>query len=450
MTTLWALLHKKIITLAMTANVHRILAEMKAFPDSAIKTPSEYFSCLKCFTRTRILTLNILCFFIIGQSKRSLSVELVEYFARLKLPFCTKSAFSKARYRILPAFFVAWNKTLIDSIYAKPKNMLRWKGYYIKGVDGSTIALFNDPDVIKEFGTQSNQHKSIAMARVGLVFDALNGYCTQATIQPFSVGENQFAVDFLEDSLKEDILVYDRYFASFELIFRHLSKERAFVMRCKVDFNSTVSDFVKRGKKQEIVTFPITSTALQNLSAAGFDVNNKTVVKVRLLRIDIGTAEPEILITSLLNMVAFPHDCFKELYFMRWGVETAFDKLKNKFQIGAFSGHKPAAIYQDFYSTIIACNLQNLICGECLDELNTINENRDISVNINQNVSIGLFKPRLVLLFIGNKAASVFKELKKLFLSFLEPVRPNRSYPRTKTVRLKGKYRTYMNYRRGH
>jgi Transposase DDE domain len=434
----------------MNANVRRILKGMKSFPSSALEFPSDYLTNPKAFSRNRVLNLNNLCFFMLGNTRCSLSVELDRFYSRLNEKPCTKSAFSKSRYRLKPLFFSDWSDRFSTLLYAKPEKLHRWKGFYLKGVDGSTLALFNTPELVEEFGVQSNQHKSIPMARVGLEFDLLNGFCTQAALQHFSLGENKFAIDFLAKSQGKSLHIYDRYFASFDLIYRHFVSKSAFLMRCKVDFNNTVRDFVQSGQNQAIVTFPITERALVTLNEDKYAVNEQTTVKVRLVRIDIGKPEPEILITSLLDEVVYPYDCFKKLYFMRWGIETQYDKLKNKFQLAAFTGHKPEAIYQDFYTTIITSNIQNLICTECRDGLKIINEGRKTPVNINQNVSIGLLKPRLMFLFIGNKMAAVFEELKRLFLSVVELIRPNRSYLRTKTVRLKGKYRTHKNYRRAY
>ncbi len=389
-------------------------------------------------------------FFLISQSRRSLSIELNEYFKDLGEPPCTKSAFCKARYRVLWSFFRDWHRHLIDLVYANPRTLCTWKGHLLKAVDGTSIYLFKDVEVEKEFGSHTNQHKCIIpMARAGIELDVLNGYCTQAQLQPYWEGEAVFAEAFLAHSTPQDLRIYDRQFAGFELIFKHLQLNAQFVMRCKIGFNKVVKKFVVSGKKQSIVEFSITAEVCKALLRQGYSVDSKTSVRVRLLRIDIGQAEPEILITSLLNLRKYPHTCFKEVYNYRWGDETRFDQIKNKLQMEVFSGHKPQAIYQDFFATVIASNLHNMICKECAQELEQTNADKETRLAINQNVSIGLLKPRIVTLFLSNKTGAIFDELKKLFLNHLEPIRPGRNYPRPKTIRrLKGKYQTFKNYRR--
>jgi hypothetical protein len=378
-----------------------------------------------------------------------LSIELNEYFGRLGASPCTKGAFSKARYRVLWVFFRDWHRHMVDLVYADPRSLCTWKGHFLKAVDGSSIYLFQDAALEKEFGSQSNQHIQVPMARAGIELDVLNGYCTQAQLQPYSEGEFVFAEAFLEHSSPRDLRIYDRYFASFELMFKHLQKEVHFVMRCKVGFNGVVKKFVASGKKQSVVEFLIPKNLPPVLRQQGYAVSHATTLRVRLVRVEIGQEEPEILITSLLDLRKYPHSCFKQLYNYRWGDETRFDQIKNKLQIEVFSGHKVQAIYQDFFATIIASNLHNLVCQECTQELEQINAKRQTKVAINQNVSIGLLKPRLLTLFTSQNPTAIFKELKKLFLRYLEPIRPGRKFPRPKTSRrLKGKYQTFKNYRR--
>lgn len=433
----------------MKAKVLSVLEGMKSFLSSALDNREKYLTRPSAFTRNRILRFSTVCLFLVNQPKRSLSIELDDYFLTLGEFACTKAAFSKARYQIAPVFFKDWNRHFVSLAYSSPKELSTWKGFHLKGVDGTTMYLFKDEALAEEFGVQQNQYVSIPMARAGYEVDLLNGYTTQAYLGPLHQGEHAFAYEFLANSSPNDLLVYDRYFASFELIFKHLQREVPFLMRCKLDFNRTVEAFVQSKKKQAVVEFPIPDNALRTLRQQGAGVDKSTTARVRLLRIDIGKGEPEILITSLLDAKRYPRNCFKELYGCRWGSETQFDKVKNKLQMEIFSGHKSAAIYQDFFATVLAANLHNLIVRSCDDELEEANEKRTVPKAINQNVSLGLLKGRLIILFVSETPQVIFEELKRLFLGHLEPVRPGRTFPRTKAIRrLKGKYQTFTNYRR--
>lgn len=71
---------------------------------------------------------------------------------------------------------------------------------------------------------------------------------------------------------------------------------------------------------------------------------------------------------------------FKGLYFKRWGIETKFDELKNKFQIENFSGIKPVIIEQDFYAILLLSNIASIFEQEAQEELKEKNEKNLFSI----------------------------------------------------------------------
>ena len=83
-------------------------------------------------------------------------------------------------------------------------------------------------------------------------------------------------------------------------------------------------------------------------------------LKVRIVLVDIGNDELEILATNL-SSDEFTTDDLKELYGQRWTIETGFDKLKNIIDIEAFSGHRRRLIEQDFHAHIFLYNLATTI-----------------------------------------------------------------------------------------
>ena len=423
---------------------------MKSFLAEGLSNRQKYLTRTTDFTRKRILTFERLCLFLLSNSKRTLSLELDEFFLEQAEWPCTKSAFSQARYRVRSDFFRAWSKHLVDLVYDQTRRRLRtWKHFYLKGVDGTTLYLFDDEDVAAEFGGSRNQHGLVVMARAGFQVDLLNGYCSGAWLGPHKLGEPHFAASFLSGATNKDLLIYDRNFISFELIYKHLQFGVPFLMRSMTTFNKVVERFLQSGRKQVIDCFPITDDAYKSLIKQGFEVGRDALVRVRLVRVELESGEIEILVTNLYDEKKYPHKCFGELYGKRWGCETQIEKFKNKLQLEVFTGHKPEAIYQDFFAAIIVLNLHNLIVRSCDKQVTEINKLREKPGAVNQNISMGLLKKRLVDLFERNGSVAILKELKLLFISHLESVRPGRKYPREPArKRQHGKYQTFTNYRR--
>ena len=430
----------------MTTKVIEVRNFIEKFIEDSKKESEKYFAKEGAFTRKCSLNLFTLVILMMSNSRRTLSVELFDFFNKIDKPKVTKGAFSKARYKLKNIFFEDMFKSSTSFMNSK-MNLKKWKGFQICAVDGSTLYLLDGKAITEEFGGQTNQYRHTPMARLGFMVDVLNGICLQAKIQNYALGEDEFARQFLKAATQTQLLIYDRLFPSYELIIRHLMANVHFVMRCKADMNITVMRFVASGKKDEIVEFDLTPTAKKALIAD--DIVAPKKVKVRLLRIDIGNEEPEILITSLLDKKTYPYSCFKELYNKRWGVETYIGKVKNCFQLQVFTGYKVEAIYQDFYLTLIEGNIQNMLIQECEKDVIKANEGRDFDYAINENVAAGIFKQSIVGLFITKKTAKFVTQIKMSFIANLEPIRPGRSFKRIWRVKFaRGRHFTDTNYKR--
>ncbi|KAA6302292.1 MAG: hypothetical protein EZS26_001652, partial [Candidatus Ordinivivax streblomastigis] len=115
---------------------------------------------------------------------------------------------------------------------------------------------------------------------------------------------------------------------------------------------------------------------------------------------------------------------------------------------GQFSGIRPICIEQDFAATLFLYNLQSLIEKQSQPYLEAVSRKRKYRYKINKNVSWASLKMRVVQLFLFQDSRSVLVELQKLFERYLEPVRPERKYPRIKKRNPNGKFYTLTNYKR--
>lgn len=430
----------------------KIIARLKTFLEKACEEKGKYCINEKAFKRDRLLTFRIVVFFIINLSKRSLNVELDELFGFLSIDHVAgKSAFSQARYKLKHQFFIDWNNEFVNAFYQEKENSLKdWKGFYIYGIDGSTLRPADNEGVRKEFGEQKNQSTTVPMARVMACYDVLNDICIASKLYKVEKDELGVALNWAASLPENSLSIYDRGFASFILVYMLTLQQKDFVIRCKTGFNNVVKAFVKSGKHSAIVDFPATWNAKKRL-ADDFKITiaSNTTVKVRLVRVKLKSGETEVLITSLKSSKEYPTKCFKDLYFMRWGVEVYFDRLKNKLQLECFSGHKPEAIYQEFYAMIITSNLQSLIISDCEPELKKGDKNRKYEHKINRNVTLGFMKNRLIELFLSKDPSEILRQLKTKFLKNIVPIIPDRNEPRNKRkVKQKGKHKTVANYRR--
>ncbi len=364
------------------------------------------------FSRDRKLPLQRIAGIIINMPKRSLSIELQEFFDSLGngLQGCTKGAFSLQRSKLKPLFFKVWNKWLVDNFYHYYAHRVkRWRDFRLQAVDGSTVYLLNKAEIINHFGTRNNQHVSVPMARVVQVYDILNDITLWGEMYPIKKSEPAIIASQVPQLVSDSLTLFDRGFAGYGLMYLMMHEEtpRHFIMRCKTTFNKEVIEFTRSGKRSRIVELKPCYKSIVMLKQNGYIVTAGTAIKVRMVQINLPNGEQEILLTNLYNEKLYSIGDLKYLYGLRWGIETMYNQQKNQLQIEQFSGHRVICIQQDYTASLFVANLQSLIEKQCEDYLQGINLRHKHRYRVNRNVSWASLKHTIVQLFFAEQPVKI-------------------------------------------
>jgi len=289
--------------------------------------------------------------------KHSNQVELDQFFKNIneKNEACqkiTKSAFFQARKQISHTAFIELNHQIASDIFKTKNNYKTWKGFRLCAVDGTSIRLPNEPDIIDYFGVQrgkSNQ-ADCPMGMASVFYDLLNNIVIDSCIKPNNTSERNCAEEHLKYSRKNDLIIYDRGYTGFWFYMYHIQHNLAFCIRAKTNQDSVVKDFIASNKKEALVTFKPGKQALRICKEKGLPI---TPVILRLVRVNLPN-EVEVLITNLTDESEFDVSIFKSLYHMRWGIEENYKRLKQWTEIENFSGKSTLSVKQDFYAKIVA------------------------------------------------------------------------------------------------
>lgn len=221
-------------------------------------------------------------------------------------------------------------------------------GFRVVSADGSNVSLVNTPALNNYFGGASNQSGCFVQAKTFYHYDVLNELVLIPRIMPYRYGEVPMAYDAVEQLEKDMLVIYDRNFCSYKMFALHLwaEEEIKFIIRGKNDQNM-IKDFIAGGKQTAIVYLAPVTTAIKSLKESGFIITRKTLLKLRLVRVELENAV-EVLVTNLWEEEGYPNSEFKALYFLRWGVETNISIQKNILQLEAFSGLTVESVEQDF------------------------------------------------------------------------------------------------------
>lgn len=451
-----------------------IIGEMKAF----LKMAHEQYGlqkefCVdisKDFVRNRKLNFPTVVLMIARLCKRTLSLELERFFEDLnsslsrsssssKLIPCCVSAFSQQRKKLDPFFFYIWNTLLYECFYhysAVFKQPIKtWRGLRVIAADGSSVALVSNPVLKEYFGGQSNQEGEFCAAKTFYYYDVLNHLVVDSLIAPYRTAELTVAHNCVEKLADDSITVYDRNFCTFRVMALHIwaEREKRFLIRGKEKLRF-VRDFLNRGSDDEVINLPPTNKdTIKKMFESGYPIRAHSTIRIRLVRVVLPGGGIEVLATNLMATDGYTAEELRELYFLRWGVETSIDFQKNILMLESFSGQTVKSVQQDFYATILMTNLQMCLMKDAQVTLDTEcseGKRRDHMhpVQVNRNKASWRLKDRLLDLFFSSDPEEILRDMHRYFIRDVLPVRKGRSYPRIrKNRRTNSKHKTYTNYK---
>ncbi|HTF21677.1 MAG TPA: IS4 family transposase [Chryseolinea sp.] len=402
------------------------------------------------FVRERKLPFSKLVLFIVKLSKKTLSIELEKFFEDIDASMsCSVSAFSQQRVKLKADFFKNWHNLLQKCFYLYYGSAIkRWKGYRVIAGDGSSICLVNNPALNGYFGGQSNQQTSFVQAKAFYHYDVLNEIILRAEIKPYRCGELTIAYKAMDEIQEDMLMIYDRNFSNYKAVALHAwqRKERKFIIRGNESKNM-IKDFIKSKKISSIENMKPSPSAITGLRKSGFEITKDTLIPVRLVRVDLPHSV-EVLITNLWEEEGHPTAEFKDLYFMRWGIETNISIQKNILQLESFSGLTVLSVLQDFYATVMMTNLHSILIKGAQQTAESTSTARKYPVKINRNKSFGKLKVSLVSLFIHQDPLQILMKLHDYFVKDILPVRRGRSFMRIrKNAQSKSKHKTFTNFK---
>jgi len=403
------------------------------------------------FTRNRKQPFLSTLLFMINLLRKSLAVEIDSFVRHLNdrlssgVSYFTPSAFIQNRKKINPDVFKHLTSVIIKNFYTPDNADLKlFNGLRVLACDCSIITLPFTKDLKKRYGVVKNVCTlDIVQARVSVLYDVLNELALDVDLGKSRAPERDLALRHRHCWQPKDLIIYDRGYPSYEFINEHLRSGIDCLMRTRTDVSTLIKTFIASGKKSLVTLMH----PCQDKSFKGKPYTRKSNIQVRLIRIDLPTGEIEVLITTLLDSKKYPTKIFMKLYFLRWGIETFYDELKNKLKVEHFSGYSDTTIRQDLFCAVFISNLQSVIVSGLNDELEVINVSRKHDYKVNANLSYGFLKNRVLeLLYQKAPLDKVYRELEELFLKHTIPIRNDRKNTRdTQKYRYKDKPLTTKN-----
>jgi len=383
----------------------------------------------KDFTRNRKLPFKSLILFMLNIIKQTLQKELTHFISLFgkNNKNITKSAFCQSRMKLKHTAFIDLNDVILEEFYTD-NDFKKWNDMIVLGVDGSKLNLPYSSEIIKDFGVKS-KGGIMPQAIISSCYDLLNEIIIDTKIEKADGNERIMALSHIEKVKKIDnqcLMVFDRGYSAIWFMLCLLKNDIEFAMRLKIDFPQ-VRPFIESEEVSCIFDFDnCPRKSVLQLKNRGIEF---IPIKIRFVRVILDDGTIEVIATSLLDEKKYPSGLFKELYSYRWGIETNFDRLKNKIEVENFTGFSTLSILQDYYANMFILNLQSLIAMDVQEEIDKEKKGAEHRYKVNKNLSLGFMKDKVVNILMGDNPRYL-EELKDLFRIEPIPIRKGRKFPR--------------------
>lgn len=240
-----------------------------------------------------------------------------------------------------------------------------WKGHDVKVVDGFTLTMPDTKENQKAYPQQRGQRKGCGfpIMRCVMLFCLSTGAALDVAMGRYrgkQTGENSLfqAINCL--LFPGDILLADRYYATFGNIYQAIRGGYHIVMRAhhkrKIDFRRGF----KQGSYDQLVAYhkpprrPVWMSACEYRQCDDFILVRHVSYEVKRKGFRVKRI---ILATTMLNAAQDSAKELAELYCRRWQVELDIRSLKTHMQMEHLRCQSPAMVRKEIYAHMIAYNL---------------------------------------------------------------------------------------------
>jgi len=376
-----------------------VLTEMQENSWSFVNKPG------KDFTRKRKLDFKEMINILLSMGGNSLKLELMKYFS-YDAETATSSAFVQQREKILPEAL----EFLFHRFTSSSVNPKYYEGYRMLAVDGSDLSIAHNPKDTENHFFATENTKGYNLLHLNSMYDLCSRVYVDSIVQP-GRKENEFQAltDMVDRSDIKDqaIVIADRGYESYN-VFEHIAKKGwNYVIRVK-DINSSgiASGLSLPNQKEFDVKHTILLTRKHAYSKKyrfmaskqNFDylpVGDKGIypINFRVIRFAISENNYEVIITNLSEN-KFPAERIKEIYHMRWGIETSFRELKYAIGLTSFHSKKAAYIIQEIFARLIMYNFCEIITTHVVIQQKDRKYNYQINFTIAISICMHYFKCR--------------------------------------------------------
>lgn len=399
----------------------------------------------KDFSRNRKIPYEKMILSLLTMEGASLTNELLRQFG-CDMSIATSSAFVQQRKKILPEAF----EKLFFDFSKETEHAVNFKGHRLLAVDGTDIQIATNLSDTDSLIQTRDGVKPYNLLHLNAIYDVMaHTYKDAVVFKKRIENENKALVKMVDrSSLSGNIIIIaDRGYEAYNNMAHIQEKGWKYLIRIK-DFQNYSSGILHglelpdEDEFDEYIDLKLTRKQTNEVKELLKDKNHyrriahgkpfdylpetskkadETVfyeLPFRVVRFPITDDTYEVVVTNL-DKEEFPPETLKQLYGMRWGIETSFRDLKYTIGLLHFHSKKEEYILQEIFARLTMYNFSELITSHVILE----KRNRKHTYKVNFSVATHICREFLL-------GKCIPSNIEAIIARYITPIRPGRSRPR--------------------
>ena len=304
----------------------------------------------------------------------------------------------------------------------------QWKGHRIFAVDGSKINL---PRQLINYGYRTpSDNAHYPQGLLSCLYQLKSKIPMDFDLVPHA-DERTLARTHLTTLSENDVVVYDRGYFSYAMLYEHRERSIYPIFRIKTKASRVVDEFIASSKTDEVVEIIPTKEGQIRIHEQ-YPGRTCKPIPLRLVKYAIaGTTY--ILGSTLFDRHKYNIEDFSNVYHSRWGIEELYKISKKLMTIEDFHGQSERGVKQELFAHFVLITLTRIFSnhsetgfnsrGTADEELHTKANFKNCLVTVARNIDDLLLKQATLL-------SETIDHIVTSISSCRQKLRPNRSYAR--------------------
>ena len=338
------------------------------------------------------------------------------------------SAFCNARAKLDEQVFKILQLKILQQ--ARSTSDRLWQGHRLFAVDGSKLNLPCQL-ILAGYKTPSdNAHYPQGLvsclyqlrSKIPMDFDLAK-----------HADERKMALAHLSSLSENDVVVYDRGYYSYEMLYEHNQQRIHPIFRLQMNASSAVDVFANSDQIDTVVHLTPAQDRRTSIYKKYPTLECPTLA-LRLVKYEAGGTR-YILGTTLMDSKTYTIEDLSAVYHSRWGVEELYKISKQLMKVEQFHAHSERGVKQELFAHFVLITLSRLFANHSEDGFNSHsaqNNNEEHALKANFKNCIATVARQIEALLL-QQSSLLSKTVNNIIASIStcrQRLRPNRSYAR--------------------